>query len=424
MTAIPRRTLLTLSVLIPACGLDTFGLTFEPPMITTVTTNPGQTATDTEILTTVDATTSDAATWMFTTLTSSDPAPTDATSDFDSSSGAPPCTVPFELPGLSVPSGMSQPWSMIAADMNGDGTSDLAIADYSNGGARVLINEGAGTLTAGTPLAGRAELCAADLDADGDLDLALASAFGGVSVHQNDGAGTFAAGVQYSAAPSHVSAIVAADFTGDDKLDLVAANSQMTVLMRNQGDGTFALPVALELPFLRDLVAADLDGDGLADLATAGFYMLNLGDGNFDAPVVLEVGDTPLAIAAADLNGDDKPDLAIATAHGEVSVLQNLGGSFGPGMPFPAGPGIDLVSIVAADLSGDEKIDLAVADSYEGVTVLLNTGNGGFYSMTHHDLDAYYYWLVAADLDDDGATDLAAANVDTGLVTILFNCPP
>jgi len=122
-------------------------------------------------------------------------------------------------------------------------------------------------------------LFAADLDGDGDQDLAVANlntAF--VSVLKNNGDGTFGVSVNYPATGSPAS-IFAEDFDGDGKQDIVTANwSGNSVTVRiNNGDGTFPFlgithiiaPTSDNGPF--SVYAADLDGDGKPDLATANY---------------------------------------------------------------------------------------------------------------------------------------------------------
>ena len=82
-------------------------------------------------------------------------------------------------------------------------------------------------------------------------------------------------------------------------------------------------------------------------------------------------------MAAADLNGDGKPDLAVANNSSDtVSVLLNNGnGTFAAQVDYATGSGP--ISVAAADLNGDGKPDLAVANSNSStVSVLLNNGNG------------------------------------------------
>ena len=73
----------------------------------------------------------------------------------------------------------------------------------------------------------------------------------------------------------------------------------------------------------------------------------------------------------ADLNGDKKPDIAVA-CYGSVSVLLNKGdGTFVVGISYAAGT--EPFAVAAADLNGDGRPDLAVADqASNNVNVLIN----------------------------------------------------
>ena len=52
--------------------------------------------------------------------------------------------------------------------------------------------------------------------------------------------------------------------------------------------------------------------------------LLNQGNGTFAAPVRYAAGLRPVSVAAADLNGDGRPDLAVANSRSaNVSVLLN-----------------------------------------------------------------------------------------------------
>ncbi|WP_437806319.1 FG-GAP repeat domain-containing protein [Sorangium sp. So ce1078] len=102
----------------------------------------------------------------------------------------------------------------------------------------------------------------------------------------------------------------------------------------NQGDGTFAPKDGyLVVSSATALAAADLNGDGMLDLiATYDSYgsfvtvLANQGDGTFAARLDYGVSTdmsrhSRLAVGAADLNGDGMLDLAVAGVDGIVSVL-------------------------------------------------------------------------------------------------------
>ena len=86
------------------------------------------------------------------------------------------------------------------------------------------------------------------------------------------------------------------------------------------------------------------------------------------------MGTNPYSVAIGDLNGDSKPDLAVANIGSDnVSVLLGDGtGSFGPATNFPVGTGP--ISVAIGDLNGDSKPDLAVANwGSSTVSILLNS---------------------------------------------------
>src|SRR5262249_39531317 len=132
------------------------------------------------------------------------------------------------------------------------------------------------------------------------------------------------------------------------------------------------------------------------------------------------VGDQPFAVAVGDVNGDGKPDLAVANyLDGTVSVLLNTTPPGGAIPTFSAqqtfGAGLSPQAVAVKDLNGDGKPDLALADYGGQVSVLLNTTPQGapvsaFAGRQNFAVGGGASAVTAADFDGDGKPDLAIAN--------------
>jgi hypothetical protein len=101
--------------------------------------------------------------------------------------------------------------------------------------------------------------------------------------------------------------------------------------------------------------------------------LINSGDGSFQARRDYATGDRPISVAIGDLNGDGKPDLAIANVFTEtVSVLANRGdGSFQAKRDY--GTGRYPSSVAIGDLNGEGKPELATANYHANTVSVLAT---------------------------------------------------
>jgi hypothetical protein len=345
----------------------------------------------------------------------------------------------------------TQPVSIAAADFNGDGNLDVAVAnansceltfgidgDCEPGSVSVLLGDGAGgfqpEVSYPTP-AGAFSVGVADFNGDHKLDIAVTSgtpntsARGTASVLLGNGDGTFQSHIDTTLGASNGLALAVADFNGDGKMDLAAAGNGFVDIMIGNGDGTFIFNQHYSGG--NAVAVGDFNGDGKIDVAfpftTNAFakyslaVMLGNGDGTFQTAIQYSTGINPLALLAVDINGDGKIDLAAGCDQnsllglpGALSVVLGLGdGTFAGSTPV--GTGTAGLAITSADLNGDGKQDIATTKS-----IFLGNGDGTFQtpvSLGNYVPDLSANFVAAADFNGDGKADLAVINLlcPTGL---------
>ena len=319
---------------------------------------------------------------------------------------------------------------VLAADFDGDGKADLAVANSDSNDVAVLRGRGTGSFQAPvsyavgtTPVA----LATGDFNGDGKADLVVAnSASGDLSILTGKGDGTFLAAVSVMAGGAPVGLAVS-DFNGDGMVDIAVANGASTItILLGRGDGTFQSPVDYAVGAgPRALLAADFNGDGKADLAITSSgsgtvtILLGKGDGTFPARAVYAAGDSSVGIATGDFNGDGRPDLAVVGGTlGARVLLGNGDGTFrAPVMYQPNG-----TAIVVADFNGDGKADLASAGS--DLDQALGNGDGTFQPITSYQPPtSTLYHFAVADFNGDGRADMVTANGQDNNLTVLLAEP-
>ncbi len=302
----------------------------------------------------------------------------------------------------------------------------------------VLLGSPARLPVDGAPLA----VVAADIDADGDLDVVTANESGGdgpsLSVLLGFGDGSFAPEERLNLDPRRylVQALAAADFDGDDQVDLGVAVDDIStfppqaavLLYKRTGTRQFGRPVRLPIDGLapRCLVAADADGDEHIDLLAcvarasdgsgAIARLRGNGAGEFVAATTLAAGFVPSAVEVVDLDRDGRVDLVVTdAAEPQVHVLYGNQAGFDAAQHLPVGAIASAVRVVRdSDLP---RLAVASANSRE-IEVLSQRQPRDFQSTGVSRVDDAPVAAIAADIDGDGADELVAVSHEPARIAV------
>lgn len=321
-----------------------------------------------------------------------------------------------------------------------------------------------------------------DFDKDGILDVAVVrtarnfdrrmAVFRGI----DDGGFTLSDELELN---SEAFGVVAADFNGDDTLDLVAGGARFHYAQGNPAGG-FMDPVTAfsGLSQAVDVGAADFTGDGHLDLAIVQQGANNValfggdGAGGFAFQENTSTGNFPQELALTDLNNDGRMDLAVANlSTNDVTILLGadwilrdparrshgpprrfpgrgrfqsrsdsrsrggrqrrgrvrprrpdslrgwVGGFSEPVGLFPIG---NARAIAAADIDGDGFDDLFTASSTGQTSQFLGNGAGGFGFPFSLETGAGVSQLLTHDFNGDGFPDLLAVDSAGSSLSVLY----
>jgi len=346
------------------------------------------------------------------------------------------------------------PSAVAVADFNGDGKSDLAVANSGNaavgddGGISILLGNGDGTFQAAKNLsAGKnpGSIAAADFNGDGKIDLVVLNSDGGtahVGILLGIGDGTFQSVVEY-AAGTGTKGLAVADFNGDQKPDIVLPGfGGVGSIWLGNGDGTFAVQPDFTIGTqgeIGEIVAADFNGDAKSDLAVnvANFpasiaILIGNGDGTFQQSVLYDKPTVwgPAGFVVGDFNNDGKPDLIVnvlvsvplvSPAQYKLDLLNGNGDGTFELVPDVVPSLSTGGEVSAADFDGDGKLDTALyyADTAE-LLVLPGNGDGAFQAVVAFtELPKGLPSVI--DVNGDKAPDLILLDQTNNSVAVMLN---
>ena len=270
----------------------------------------------------------------------------------------------------------------MAGDFNGDGRTDLAVANRGSNEVSVLLGNGDGTFqnqvryTTGydgpAPSSRRTSTATV-----GPTWPSPTTGSNNVSVLLGLN-GTFAAPGPFATNP-HATPLVT-DLSGNGADDVMVINGAGDILWRKgrpQEPGTFDPPITINPGHpSRDIVAVDTNqGPVLAsvDATDNAISLYAWRDGNFVRIGSLPTGSLPAQIVTADLNGDGWDDLVVRNAgDGTLTVFFNNGSGsdatgnalFPSSVTLPVGLGVSDVTL--ADVDHDGVTDIIVTNKVSG----------------------------------------------------------
>lgn len=306
------------------------------------------------------------------------------------------------------------------ADIDGDGDLDLASASRLDNQVSWFENNGTGSFTRHRlqNLNDTIEVKAGDFDGDGDMDL-LATAVSGrqIRLYRNDGSQNFSVQTLVSGDPSNQLAL--ADIDQDGDLDIVYGTQDGNVGWLENLDGTNVTDHRLltGVGVVREVSITDINNDSYPDLLVAtrngsGFangslrLLTNNANGTFNDRVLRTEPTWFVGIDALDI--DDDGDLDIVGTdelNDRIHVYENAVGQFTESSLTTQLDGPEIIH--AVDLNGDSQLDMLISGHYsDDVAMFINDGLGNFEELPATTGINGARNILSGDIDGDGKNEI------------------
>lgn len=299
----------------------------------------------------------------------------------------------------------------LLADLDGDGALDVLFPNAKGFYVQsqpaeplvVLRNDGSANFTdvsesaVGGFTGWLREIAVADVDGDGDLDVAAPDAWGGpAALFINDGTGRFTdeASARWNVT-TRAGSVRFADLDDDGDADLIVGDWGDDPSPSSPSDGAIQV--------WRN------DGAGVFDASTIEAYPLPAS------------GTTPIDLDVLDVDGDFSLDVLVNNRNGDLALFRNDGSGDLAVVAFPSKPGPYSYNPGVCDVDGDGDLDLWIDNGFEVAypQLLLNDGSGNFTDETDGRVPSEVQGqddngVACADLDGDGDFDAVIMSLGNG----------
>jgi hypothetical protein len=346
--------------------------------------------------------------------------------------GMQPAWAQFETRATAMlPSGAV---SVAGGDFNHDGYFDVVIID--DNGFTVSLGKGDGTFQKYAYYATTQimySVAVGDFNNDGNLDIVFANLDPAtVTVYLGNGDGTFKPPISSDTTEGSYFLVVG-DFNNDKKLDLAVIDPPYISVLLGNGDGTFQAPSDND-SFLGGiwLATGDFNNDHKLDVIVTGYsgssynlgVLLGNGGGKLQNSITTSLEYVPATVAVGDLNGDGKLDAVVSYDLDGIAVfLGNGDGIFQTGVNYNT-TGLSAIEAIVADLNRDGKLDVMIPTAklgggLAGIDVFWGNGDGTIQPAQFLAAGLDTGVPVVGDLNGDGRPDVALANDEVGVITML-----
>lgn len=332
---------------------------------------------------------------------------------------------------------------MTIGDVNEDGRPDLLAVNPQEGFLSVMVSEGGKFLTVKSYATGGgmpADLDVGDINQDGHIDVVIANhETSNVSVMTGDGKGHFALKQRIeTGSKPHVHAVALARLNNDDFPDLVVDSwgDNKLLIFFGQRDGFESTPKALTVPAQprTNIVAADLNGDGLDEIITpatssAGITIIYPdGEGEFTVSSTA-VGPSPFYVAVGTLgqnkyksvvavhrSGNSRNatyDLLSILKQNEQRVYTEINGS-----PIDLNGSPSLASMGDFKCEGIAQLVTLNQRTNDYAIILFGADET---KQTRHSFGEGPRGVAIADFDGNGCDDIAISWHDSKSISVQYN---